>query len=156
GDVSCGGGGGGDGCRRSPEPNREERPEFFSFACIAGQVNELVALIPYSDQRLQPQRTKLYVFISIFLCLLISGLAGFFLFPRSLVVNDDGIKVVMINFDTNNSRVFIDMTVMRFTLNISNSNFYSVSVDTLTCQVEYMKTVNYTVRIEFSGPLAYV
>uniref|UniRef100_UPI00398F2DAE transmembrane protein 106C-like n=1 Tax=Pristiophorus japonicus TaxID=55135 RepID=UPI00398F2DAE len=137
------------------------------------QINELVALIPYSDQRLQPQRTKLYVFLSIFLCLFISGLVVFFLFPRSVVVNDDGIRVVIVKFDTNNSRVFIDMTS---TLNISNLNFYTVSVDTLTCQVQYMKTVigtkqlnnvsvipplsekqvNYTVRMEFSGPLTYV
>ncbi|XP_072927195.1 transmembrane protein 106C [Hemitrygon akajei] len=138
-----------------------------------GQVNELVALIPYSDQRLQPQRTKLYVFISIFLCLFISGLVVFFLFPRSVVVNDDGIRVVIVRFDVNNSRVVIDMTS---TLNISNSNFYTVSVDTLTSQVQYMKTVigtkqlsnvsvipplsekqvNYTVQMEFSGPLTYV
>ncbi|XP_043537951.1 transmembrane protein 106C-like isoform X1 [Chiloscyllium plagiosum] len=138
-----------------------------------GLVNELVALIPYSDQRLQPQRTKLYVFISIFVCLLISGLVVFFLFPRSVVVTDDGIRVVLVKFDNNNSRVFIDMTS---TLNISNSNFYTVSVDSLTCQVQYMKTVigtkqlsnvsvipplsekqvNYTVRMEFSGSLTYV
>lgn len=97
----------------------------------------------------------------------------FFLFPRSVVVSDDGIRVVIVTFDRNNSRVVIDMTS---TLNISNSNFYTVSVDTLTSQVQYMKTVigtkqmnnvsvipplsekqvNYTVQLEFRGALNYV
>ncbi|KAG7246374.1 hypothetical protein CRUP_013311, partial [Coryphaenoides rupestris] len=58
------------------------------------QVNELVALIPYSDQRLQPQRTKLYVVLSTVVCLLASALVAFFLFPRSVVVVDDGIRSV--------------------------------------------------------------
>ncbi|MBN3272744.1 T106C protein, partial [Polyodon spathula] len=138
-----------------------------------GQVNELVALIPYSDQRLQPQRTKLYVVISVVLCLLASALVAFFLFPRSVLVSDDGIKVVMVQFDRNNSKVFINMTS---TLNVSNSNFYTVSVDSLTSQVLYMKTVigtqqlsnvlqiqplsqrqvNFTVAMEIGGSLSYV
>lgn len=138
-----------------------------------GQVNELVALIPYSDQRLRPQRTKLYVVLSVVLCLLASALVAFFLFPRSVLVSDDGIKVVTVQFDRNNSKVFINMTS---TLNISNPNFYTVSVDSLTSQVLYMKTVigtqqlsnvlqiqplsqrqvNFTVAMEISGSLSYV
>ncbi|RXM96778.1 Transmembrane protein 106C [Acipenser ruthenus] len=62
------------------------------------------------------------------------------------------------------------------TLNISNPNFYTVSVDSLTSQVLYMKTVigtqqlsnvlqiqplsqrqvNFTVAMEISGSLSYV
>ncbi|MGH0168271.1 UNVERIFIED_CONTAM: hypothetical protein FKN15_054355 [Acipenser sinensis] len=138
-----------------------------------GHVNELVALIPYSDQRLRPQRTKLYVVLSVVLCLLASALVAFFLFPRSVLVSDDGIKVVTVQFDRNNSKVFINMTS---TLNISNPNFYTVSVDSLTSQVLYMKTVigtqqlsnvlqilplsqkqvNFTVAVEISGSLSYV
>ncbi|MBN3310072.1 transmembrane protein 106C [Amia ocellicauda] len=138
-----------------------------------GQVNELVALIPYSDQRLQPQRTKLYVVISVVVCLLVSCLVAFFLFPRSVLVDDDGIKEVTVHFDRNNTKVLMNMTS---TLNFSNSNFFTVSVDSVSSQVLYMKTVigtqqldnvlhiqplstkqvNFTVSMEISGTLSYV
>nr|XP_014340318.1 PREDICTED: transmembrane protein 106C isoform X2 [Latimeria chalumnae] len=107
------------------------------------QVNELVALIPYSDQRLRPQRT------------------------------DDGIKVVTVWFDKENFKLLVTLTC---TLNISNSNFYFVSVDSLTSQVQYMKTVigtyevknvslikprsdkqvNFTGSVEIGGALFYI
>ncbi|XP_030625218.1 transmembrane protein 106C [Chanos chanos] len=139
----------------------------------SGQVNELVALIPYSDQRLQPQRTKLYVVLSVVLCLLISSLAAFFMFPRPVLVDDDGIRSVIVNFDRNNSKVLINMTS---SLNFSNPNFFTVLVDSVSCQVLYMKTVigtqqldnvihiqplsqrqvNFTVSVEISGSLSYV
>ncbi|XP_076216544.1 transmembrane protein 106C isoform X2 [Aptenodytes patagonicus] len=134
-------------------------PTCQGTGCIpTEQVNELVALIPYSDQRLRPQRTKLYVLLSVLLCLLISGLVVFFLFPHSVLVDDDGIKVV------------------QATLRIRNSNFYSVTVTSLTSQVQYMNTVvgtqqitnvssiqplsdklvNFTVKAELGGPFSYV
>ncbi|KAF1547366.1 hypothetical protein FQV20_0016944, partial [Eudyptula albosignata] len=141
--------------------------------CFPEQVNELVALIPYSDQRLRPQRTKLYVLLSVLLCLLISGLVVFFLFPHSVLVDDDGIKVVQVWFDKKNSVVVLAITA---TLRIRNSNFYSVTVTSLTSQVQYMNTVvgtqqvtnvssiqplsdklvNFTVKAELGGPLSYV
>ncbi|XP_034551837.1 transmembrane protein 106C [Notolabrus celidotus] len=140
---------------------------------ISYQVNELVALIPYSDQRLQPQRTKLYVVLSIVLCLLASSLGAFFLFPRSVVVVDDGIHSVTVQFDTSNQRVLMNMTS---TLNLSNPNFFSVWVDSVSCRVFYMKTVigtqqlhnvttllplsdiqmNYTVTVEIGTSAPYV
>ncbi|KAK0132133.1 Transmembrane protein 106C [Merluccius polli] len=137
------------------------------------QVNELVALIPYSDQRLQPQRTKLYVVLSTLVCLLASTLVAFFLFPRSMVVVDDGIRLVTVHFDRTSTRVLLNMTS---TLNFSNSNFFSVLVSSLSCQVLYMKTVvgtqqldnvitiqplsmtqvNYTVSVEIGDSAPYV
>ncbi|KAM6976692.1 LOW QUALITY PROTEIN: transmembrane protein 106C-like [Aplochiton taeniatus] len=136
------------------------------------QVNELVALIPYSDQRLQPQRTKLYVVMSAVLCLLASSLVAFFLFPRSVVVVDDGIRTVTVHFDPPNMRVLMNMTSM---LNFSNPNFFTVLVESVSCQVLYMKTVigtqqldnvitiqplsrqvNFTVSVEISGSASYV
>uniref|UniRef100_A0A3P9K062 Transmembrane protein 106 N-terminal domain-containing protein n=1 Tax=Oryzias latipes TaxID=8090 RepID=A0A3P9K062_ORYLA len=74
------------------------------------QVNELVALIPYSDQRLQPQRTKLYVGLSVLLCLLVSSLVAFFLFPRSVVVEDAGLRSVTVRFDHLSKKVLMNMT----------------------------------------------
>ncbi|XP_017266769.1 transmembrane protein 106C-like [Kryptolebias marmoratus] len=137
------------------------------------QVNELVALIPYSDQRLQPQRTKLYVVLSVVLCLLASSLVAFFLFPRSVVVEDAGLRSVTIRFDHSNAKVLINMTS---TLNFSNPNFFSVLVQSVSCQVLYMKTVigtqqldnptsilplgesqvNYTISMEIGSSAPYV
>ncbi|CAN9515869.1 unnamed protein product [Ophioblennius macclurei] len=139
----------------------------------SGQVNELVALIPYSDQRLQPQRTKLYVVLSVVLCLLASSLVAFFLFPRAVVVVDDGIRSVTVRFDQANTKVQMNMTSV---LNFTNPNFFSVLVESLTCQVLYMKTVigtqqlnnatsilplsqrqvNYTVSVEIGSSAPYV
>lgn len=149
-------------------------PTCQGTGCIpTQQVNELVALIPYSDQRLRPQRTKLYVLLSVLLCLLVSGLVVFFLFPHSILVDDDGIKVVQVWFDKKNSVVILAITA---TLRIRNSNFYSVTVTSLTSQVQYMNTVvgsqqvtnvssiqplsdklvNFTVKAELGGPFSYV
>ncbi|KAF7485316.1 Hypothetical predicted protein [Marmota monax] len=102
------------------------------------QVNELVALIPHSDQRLRPQRTKQYVLLSVLLCLLASGLVVFFLFPHSVLVGDDGIKVVKVTFNKQDSLVILAITA---TLKIRNSNFYPVTVTRLSSQVQYMNTV---------------
>ncbi|XP_034394074.1 transmembrane protein 106C-like isoform X2 [Cyclopterus lumpus] len=137
------------------------------------QVNELVALIPYSDQRLRPQRTKLYVVLSVVLCLLASSLVAFFLFPRSVVVVDDGIHSVTVRINPSNMNVLMNMTS---TLNLSNPNFFSVLVQSVNCQVLYMKTVigtqqldhvttilplsqsrvNYTVSVEIGSSAPYV
>lgn len=45
------------------------------------------------------------------LCLLISGLVVFFLFPHSVLVDDGGIKVVQVWFDRKNSVVLLAITV---------------------------------------------
>ncbi|XP_056278992.1 transmembrane protein 106C-like isoform X1 [Pseudoliparis swirei] len=111
----------------------------------SGQVNELVALIPYSDQRLRPQRTKLYVVLSVVLCLLASSLVAFFLFPRSVVVVDDGIHSVTVRINPSNMNVLMNMTS---TLNLSNPNFFSVLVQSVSCQVLYMKTVIGTQQLD--------
>ncbi|KAJ7416826.1 transmembrane protein 106C [Pitangus sulphuratus] len=149
-------------------------PTCQGTGCIpTEQVNELVALIPYSDQRLRPQRTKLYVLLSVLLCLLVCGLVVFFLFPHSVLVEDEGIKVVQVWFDHKNSVVLLAITA---TLRIRNSNFYSVAVASLSSQVQYMNTVvgtqqvtnvssilplsdklvNFTVKAELGGPFSYV
>ncbi|XP_053498680.1 transmembrane protein 106C-like [Ictalurus furcatus] len=137
------------------------------------QVNELVALIPYSDQRLQPQRTKQYVGLSVIVCLFVCSLVTFFMFPRPVLVEDGGIQSVVIHFDHDNSRVLINMTNA---LNFNNQNFFTVLVDSVNSQVLYMKTVigtqqldniisiqplsqrqmNFTVTVEISGSLSYV
>lgn len=103
-----------------------------------GQENQLVALIPYSDQRLRPRRTKLYVTASVVVCLLLSGLAVFFLFPRSIDVNYVGVKSVYVTYDQAKRIVYLNITN---TLNITNNNYYSVDVANITAQVQFSKTV---------------
>ncbi|XP_003977745.2 transmembrane protein 106B isoform X1 [Takifugu rubripes] len=103
-----------------------------------GQENQLVALIPYSDQRLQPRRTKLYVSASVLVCLLLSGLAVFFLFPRSIDVSYVGVKSVFVSYNKDKRSVYLNITN---SLNITNNNYYAVEVANITAQVQFAKTV---------------
>ncbi|XP_043922687.1 transmembrane protein 106B [Protopterus annectens] len=103
-----------------------------------GQENQLVALIPYSDQRLRPRRTKLYVTASVILCLLLSGLAVFFFFPRSIDVTYVGVKSVYVGYDPNQRVVYLNITS---TLNITNNNYYSIALEKINAQVQFSKTV---------------
>ncbi|XP_059727899.1 transmembrane protein 106C isoform X1 [Haemorhous mexicanus] len=149
-------------------------PTCRGSGCIpTEQVHELVALIPYSDQRLRPHRTKLYVLLSVLLCLLLSALGVFFLFPRGVQVKPAGIRVVQVWFDSHSSAVLLAITA---TLRISNSNFCWVALSSLSSQVQYMNTVvgqqqlsnvtsiqplrdklvNFTVKAELGGSLSYL
>lgn len=103
-----------------------------------GQENQLVALIPYSDQRLRPSRTKLYVTLSVALCLLLSGLAVFFLFPRPIDVSYVGIKSAYVAYDQDKRIVYLNITS---TLNITNNNYYAIYMTNITAQVQFSKTV---------------
>lgn len=55
--------------------------------------------------------SKQYVLLSILLCLLASGLVVFFLFPHSVLVDDDGIKVVKVTFNKQDSLVILTIMV---------------------------------------------
>nr|XP_055052968.1 transmembrane protein 106Ba [Misgurnus anguillicaudatus]XP_055052969.1 transmembrane protein 106Ba [Misgurnus anguillicaudatus]XP_055052970.1 transmembrane protein 106Ba [Misgurnus anguillicaudatus] len=102
------------------------------------QDNQLVALIPYSDQRLKPRRTTLYVLISVFVCLLLSGLAVFFLFPRTIDVSYVGVKSSYVTYDKDRRIIYLNITN---TLNITNNNYYPIHVANVTAQVQFYKTV---------------
>ncbi|XP_070300703.1 transmembrane protein 106C isoform X2 [Salvelinus sp. IW2-2015] len=117
------------------------------------QVNELVALVPYNDQRLRPQRTKLYVVLSAVLCLLASSLVVFFLFPRSVVVEDDGIRSVTVQFDHTNTKVLMNMTV-NFTVSvqISGSTAYVYAF----CTMASIKVHNILVIMQTSVKTSYM
>ncbi|XP_018609876.1 transmembrane protein 106B-like [Scleropages formosus] len=118
-----------------------------------GQENQLVALIPYSDQRLRPRRTKLYVTVSVLLCLFLSALAVFFLFPRSIDVTYVGVKSVYVTYNQDKKIIYLNVTN---TLNITNNNYYSVEVANITAQVQFSKTVIGKARVSnitYIGPL---
>ncbi|KAM9462093.1 transmembrane protein 106A [Clarias gariepinus] len=95
-----------------------------------GEEDKLVAVIPCTDQRLKPSRTKLYVCISVALCLLICFLVLFFLFPRSLVVSPVNLQSSFVYFTSKSVQMIITNK-----LNISNQNFVSTETHDLDLQV---------------------
>lgn len=80
----------------------------------------------------------MYVSASVVVCLLLSSLAVFFLFPRSIDVSYVGVKSVFVNYDQDKRSVYLNITN---TLNITNNNYYSVEVANITAQVQFAKTV---------------
>ncbi|XP_054080335.1 transmembrane protein 106A isoform X2 [Rissa tridactyla] len=102
------------------------------------QEKELVALIPYGDQRLKPRRTKLYVCLAVTICLLTTSLSIFFLFPRSIAVLPAGLTGSSIGFDANTTSMYLNMTNV---LNITNNNFYVVTVVQLDMEVLHQSLV---------------
>ncbi|KAL1778996.1 transmembrane protein 106A [Sigmodon hispidus] len=97
---------------------------------------QLVALIPYGDQRLKPRHTKLSVFLAVIICLLTFSLTIFFLYPRSIVVYPVGFNSSMVTFN----EIYIQLNMTNI-LNVSNSNFYPITVTTLTAEVLHQTSV---------------
>lgn len=113
----------------------EEAETSLSFQ----QENQLVALIPYSDQKLQSKtRTKLYVMASVFVCLLLSGLAVFFSFPSIYWGEVHWCKISLCPLHSQKWTIYLNITN---TLNITNNNYYSVEVENITAQVQFSKPV---------------
>lgn len=94
-----------------------------------GHEDQLVAVIPCNDVRLRPRRTKLYVCISMAVCLLLCCLILFFLFPRSVTLTPVSVLSVTVYFTPNT----VDMEVTNL-INISNENFVPVQVVDFTIQ----------------------
>lgn len=108
-----------------------------------GQESKLVAVIPCSDQRLRPRRTKLYVALSVAVCVLISALVLFFLFPRSVLLSPVSVQSSYVFF--RNTSVEINITNV---LNITNQNFAAVQVYNLSVQALNFDTVVGVVNVK--------
>ncbi|XP_010174379.1 transmembrane protein 106A [Antrostomus carolinensis] len=102
------------------------------------QEKQLVALIPYGDQRLKPRRTKLYVCLAVIICLLTTSLSIFFLFPRSITVLPAGLNASAVGFGATTTSIDLNMTNV---LNITNNNFYLVTVVQLDIEVLHQSLV---------------
>ncbi|XP_004434458.1 PREDICTED: transmembrane protein 106A [Ceratotherium simum simum] len=100
------------------------------------QEKQLVALIPYGDRRLKPRHTKLSVFLAVLTCLVTSSLIIFFLFPRSIAVQPAGLNSSTVAFDE--ADIHLNITNV---LNISNSNYYPITVTQLTIEVLHLSLV---------------
>ncbi|XP_062303759.1 transmembrane protein 106B-like [Osmerus eperlanus] len=101
-----------------------------------GQESMLVAVIPCNDQRLDPRHTKLYVAVSVSVCVLVSALVLFFLYPRCVTLSPVAVKSVYVTFPSNT--VLMNVTNI---LNITNQNFATVYAYNLTGQVLFFETV---------------
>ncbi|XP_019959885.1 transmembrane protein 106A-like [Paralichthys olivaceus] len=108
-----------------------------------GQESKLVAVIPCNDQRLRPRHTKLYVAVSVGVCLLVSALVLFFLFPRAVLLSPVAVKSSYVYFTDED--VLINITHV---LNITNHNFAAVQTYNLSMQALNFLTVVGTVSIE--------
>uniref|UniRef100_A0A8D1TJT4 Transmembrane protein 106A n=1 Tax=Sus scrofa TaxID=9823 RepID=A0A8D1TJT4_PIG len=97
---------------------------------------QLVALIPYGDQRLKPRHTKLSVFLAVFICLVTSSLIAFFLFPRTIAMQPAGLNSSTVAFEETD--ICLNITNI---LNISNNNYYPITVTQLTVEVLHLSLV---------------
>lgn len=94
-----------------------------------GHEDQLVAVIPCNDVRLKPRRTKLYVCISMAVCLFLCCLILFFLFPRSITLTPVSVLSVMVYFTPD--AVTMEVTNL---MNITNENFVPVHIADFTIQ----------------------
>ncbi|KAM4715765.1 transmembrane protein 106A isoform 2-T2 [Anableps anableps] len=111
-----------------------------------GQQDQLLAVIPCNDVRLQPRRTKLYVCISMGLCILLCCLILFFFFPRSVTLTPVSVLSVTVYFTSDN----VEMEVTNL-FNMTNENFVPVQIAEFSVQglvdemvVGYTKITNMT------------
>ncbi|KAG8565865.1 hypothetical protein GDO81_013005 [Engystomops pustulosus] len=103
-----------------------------------GQEKELVALIPYSDQRLKPRRTKCYVALAVSCCISIFFIVVFFLYPRSVTLYHAGVNSSLVTYDTTRTTVNLHTTNK---LNISNSNLFGIEILGISVEVLHMSVV---------------
>uniref|UniRef100_A0A3B5JUS2 Transmembrane protein 106A n=1 Tax=Takifugu rubripes TaxID=31033 RepID=A0A3B5JUS2_TAKRU len=110
--------------------------------------DQLVAVIPCNDVRLKPRRTKLYVLISMALCLLVCCLVLFFLFPRSITLTPVSVLSVMVYFRPDS----VDLQVTNL-INITNENFVPVNIVDFSIQGVISKAVIGKTKISNLGAI---
>ncbi|KAF3833434.1 hypothetical protein F7725_024638 [Dissostichus mawsoni] len=76
--------------------------------------------------------------VSVAVCLLLSSLAVFFLFPRSIDVSYVGVKSVFVSYDQDKRSVYLNITKHS---EYHQQQLYSVQVANITAQVQFAKTV---------------
>eukprot|EP00117_Sycon_ciliatum_P037983 scpid53757/ scgid28304/ Transmembrane protein 106B len=90
-----------------------------------------IALIPMSDKRLKPRKTKLYTAIASVASLIACTLVVYFLFERTVSVQIESAYVVDYNVSIPNS---VDMTVV-MEVSVSNQNYAAVTIKNLTISI---------------------
>lgn len=90
---------------------------------------DLVALIPYTDDRLKPRRTKLYVFLSILFCGIVAGVMCAFLLTKPVHMSIEAIATNRIQLNKTIPKMILDLEII---YNISNSNFPAIYLKNMT------------------------
>ncbi|XP_070565575.1 transmembrane protein 106B-like [Ptychodera flava] len=106
-----------------------------------GQEESLVALIPYSDKRLRPRRTALYVAIAVSISLIAASLLIFFLLPREVTLAIDKAETVDVKLNASANYLWLNI---KNTFNITNKNYVSASLNSLTVEALYRNTIRGT------------
>uniref|UniRef100_A0A5S6QRQ1 Transmembrane protein 106A n=1 Tax=Trichuris muris TaxID=70415 RepID=A0A5S6QRQ1_TRIMR len=99
--------------------------------------SELVALIPFSDKRLKPTKTWLWVIGAVFACLLFSGLVLFFLLPRTITVFSRSDAVNRVNVQSYERKKSIRLNFLS-PVNVTNGNYYEIRLVNATAKVSKM------------------
>lgn len=108
-------------------PVRTNRGRKWTVTCILSVFYQLsncsvhlCCIIPISYTVNECFYSKLYVSLSVVLCLLLSGLAVFFLFPRAIDVTYVGVKSTYVTFDEELRIVNLNITVSSFVSAVSS------------------------------------
>eukprot|EP01135_Chromosphaera_perkinsii_P004663 Nk52_evm12s293 gene=Nk52_evmTU12s293 len=105
--------------------------------------HELVALIPVSDHRLKPRRTKLIISASVVGTALLMGIFVFFFYPRSVQMSSLSVKTINATIPDvpGPTKLFIAEKIR-----IKNENFVSIALENLKLTASYLDaTVGYHV-----------
>ncbi|XP_071803120.1 transmembrane protein 106B-like [Asterias amurensis] len=100
-----------------------------------GQEDDLVALIPYRDDRLKPRRTWLYVSLSFIICIALAGGLSALLIPRSVDVVQDNVTTLYVDLNVTRNRCFM---TLQSTYNVTNNNFVAVNANDFQLDVTVM------------------
>lgn len=105
----------------------------------------LVALIPADDERLQPSKTKTYVFIAVVTSLLLAFLTIFFIYPRSfnLKTNKKEPDLYPIGLYINTTEQIVRFQIQNWWF-LENPNYYPIHLTHLNVQAYMNKLVSET------------
>jgi len=113
------------------------------------QADTLVALIPVTDKRLQPRRTKLYLTITVIISVTAIFLVAFFLLPRSISLTIVDINPYSIYMPSDvKPTPYIDVKI---TFQIKNENYFQSTVESISTDISWNKFIlNSTMNIGYS------
>jgi len=106
----------------------------------SSQSQQLVALVPYDDERLKPKRTALWVTVgmtfAVVTCGLVCGLLVYFLIPRTIDVLLFPVERNFVQFGQD------DSTHINFTLplKLSNPNFQAANLTAIESEISFMRS----------------
>eukprot|EP00123_Amoebidium_parasiticum_P021069 comp6104_c0_seq1/m.1938 comp6104_c0_seq1/g.1938 ORF comp6104_c0_seq1/g.1938 comp6104_c0_seq1/m.1938 type:complete len:212 (-) comp6104_c0_seq1:21-656(-) len=96
------------------------------------QTSELTSLIPTSDRRLKPRRTKLWAALSVTFTAMVIALFVFFLYPRSVKIDFGPLETLSVSIDDLPLNITIKQTIF-----ITNSNYVAVTISPLSMSVYF-------------------